>query len=173
MLPHIAFIGRAGAGKSTAASLLAQHWGYTRLSFAAPLKRIAKELWGEIGRDRVRLQRLGVAVREIDPHTWIDLMLAEFETVSGPCVVDDCRFPNEMFALTGRGFVFVRIEADAELRRSRLLANGKWGGEESLRHESETALDDFEADYTIQNNIGQTALVDELARILDQEVRRT
>lgn len=176
--PDIAFVGKAGAGKTTAAELLVKGHGYTRLAFADPLKDIARQLWGpSADRDRVRLQKLGVAVRDIHADTWANLLEDRWhEAHHGACsrvVVDDCRFPNEWWMLRELGFTIVRIDAPTETRKARLMNNGKWGGEESLEHVSETALDDFVPDYVVENAGDPQTLADALARILNMEVRQT
>jgi hypothetical protein len=84
-----------------------------RLSFAAPLKEIAVRIWGkEAMTDRAKLQGLGVAVREIEEDSWCDMLTRQVRdlraSVAGgtqPFVVDDCRFPNEYWALKELGFV--------------------------------------------------------------------
>lgn len=182
--PDIALAGKAGAGKSTAADLLVE-LGYEKRSFAAPLKDIAAKLWGpDAGADRDKLQRLGVAVREIEEDTWANLliqtgawdrMLLRQQTgvfAPAPIVVDDLRFPNEYWALKAEGFVIVRLGADLNRRVDRLKANGKWQDERQLGHISETALDSVAYDYEIANDGNKDDLYDELVNILLKERRR-
>lgn len=177
-LPNLAIIGGAGAGKSTLADYLARTHGYTRLSFAGPLKDISVRLWGaHRGLSRERLQRLGVAVRDIDPDTWLDLFttqLAGHEAMQLPTVVDDCRFPNEYEALKQRGFVFVRVQAGTADRVDRLTAIGRLDDPEQLMHESEQHQGSFAHDYSIYNSQGYQELAyTELEGVLDREARRT
>lgn len=160
-LPDIALIGKAGAGKSTVAEVLAT-FGYQRHSFAAKLRNVAVDLWGEEARnDRDKLQKLGVAVRGIEADTWVDNFVRDVEQAADDplgravpyrVVVDDCRFPNEVWRLAELGFVFVRVEADRSTRIVRLKANGKLQDEAQLVHASETALDGQKADYVINND---------------------
>jgi hypothetical protein len=182
-LPDIAFVGKAGAGKSTAADLLCE-LGYKKLSFAAPLKDIAAQLWGFDARtDRRKLQCLGVAVREIEPDTWVDLLIATRRgdprelmqhppPGAPPCVVDDARFENEWYGLKAEGFTIVRIAAPRAFRIDRLKSNGKWQDEEQLEHSSEIAVDHLKADYTIRNDGPQTDLYDELVEVVLRERKR-
>lgn len=175
-LPNFAFVGGAGAGKSTCADYLVEHQGYVRLSFAAPLKDVARQLWGEDrGAERDRLQRLGVGVREIDPDTWVDLLTARVEArPSVRFVVDDCRFPNEYQELRALGFRFVRVEAYATDRLLRLQKSGKHTTAEQLMHESEQHHADFDVDYTIFNEEGQRQdTVLQIIEILNKEAART
>lgn len=183
--PDIALAGKAGAGKSTAADLLVE-LGYQKRSIAASLKDIAAQLWGTEARtDRAKLQGLGVAVREIERDTWIDLlirngardrMLLRQQTgvfTPKPIVVDDLRFPNEYWTLKAEGFVIVKVVAEPNRRVDRLKANGKWQDDEQLEHESETALDDPSySDYFIENDGTKEDLYDDLVDVILKERRR-
>lgn len=177
--PHIAFIGKAGAGKSTAAKLLIEEFGlgYERLSFAAPLK-----VGCGTTTDRELLQRVGQGVRDLYPDFWVNLLLHGLyndpgHPINGDVihdarfVVDDCRYPNEVAALKLEGFVIVRVAAPRNVRVVRLRANGKLTDESQLEHESETALDDYVADYRVLNNGYHNHLRDALTDVLNQEAK--
>lgn len=166
-LPDVAFIGKAGAGKSSAADWACEVAGYMRWSFATPLKNIAEHLWGTDARkDRDKLQRLGVAVREIQKDTWCTLLVDDLELASGPVAVDDCRFPNEYWALKSAGFKFIRITAEQDDRLDRLKLIGKDTTPEQLEHVSETSLDDFAADYTIRNEDDKVSFLERVSNAL-------
>jgi dephospho-CoA kinase len=171
MIPHIAFIGRAGAGKTTAAELLVKRFGYARLSFAAPLKVACGT-----STDRTLLQEVGVGVRALHEDFWVNLLVDElyngtyFVDRAG-VVVDDCRFPNEAHRLKVEGFKIVAVVADHGRRVERLRANGKLQDESQLEHESETSLDDFAPDYTILNHGTADELLEQLTDILNREQR--
>lgn len=177
-VPNVAFIGRAGSGKSTAAQHLADTYGHTVKSFAAPLKAIARGLWGEPGREE--LQKLGVAVREIHEDTWVDCLARSIRGQAGrdalndiwsAFTVDDCRFPNEAAMLRAERFVLVRLTVPRDQQILRLTANGKWQNEEQLDHESETALDDCPVDYTYENTGDVMELYEFLAKVVARELR--
>lgn len=158
--PHIALIGGAGAGKTTLAQHLVDRYAYSRLSFAQPLKDLSCALWGQKrGFERERLQRLGVAVRDIDPDTWVDLLtsdLAEWHSAR-PVVVDDCRFPNEYQALRELGFVFIKVIADPNDRLLRLRRSGKTTTPAQLMHASEAHWEEFACDHYLYNLQGDVA----------------
>lgn len=157
--PNLGLMGKAGSGKSTIAALLNEFVDYEPMSLAGPLKDIAAQLWGDEARtDRGKLQKLGVAVRDIEEDTWVDLLVrkaSKYNKEYGtPIVVDDVRFPNEYWKLKEAGFYIVEVRADRHTRIQRLQANGKWQSEEQLEHISETALDDgqkFPSDFVIGN----------------------
>lgn len=153
---NVAFIGKAGSGKTTAAEYLRTEHGYLRASFAQLLKDIAVLLWGESAlTDREKLQRLGVAVRDIQEDTWVSALTRVFDALdekSPRIALDDCRFPNEYWALKERNWLLIRIESEEATRIDRLQRNGKLQDISQLDHISETAIDDLKAEYTIENN---------------------
>ena len=109
MMRSIALMGRAGAGKDTAAKYLAQVYGYQRIAFADPLRAMALAVdplveCGCDGRSRLSdvvaaegwegakrrypevrrfLQRLGLeGVREhLGDDTWVDIAIAEISRI--------------------------------------------------------------------------------------------
>jgi hypothetical protein len=112
--------GYSGVGKDAVAEILIRERGYTRVSFAAPLRmaalgvdpyilpagqrlsRIIQEIgWDEAKRryPEVRrfLQRLGTeGGREIHGHDcWIKIAREKINQIPGPIVITDVRFPNE------------------------------------------------------------------------------
>lgn len=175
--PNIAFVGKAGAGKSTAARVLQElvlpgtpAASYERISFADALRDACESLWGY--HDRDKCQKMGMAVREIDLHTWANLWCQRVDRATWPVVCDDLRFENEWWAAKGEGFVIIRIEAWRLARIDRLKANGKWQDEDQLDHISEFAVDKLVADHTIINDGTKLDLAESLVRILDKEARR-
>lgn len=172
-LPQIGLMGKAGSGKTTAADIL-EDYGYARASFAGRLRDVAGEIWGAEGHSRDRLQRLGVAVREIDEDAWVNALFnynAQRFARHARLVIDDVRFPNEYWRLRSEGFVLVRIEAHRTQRVDRLLANGKLQDEAQLEHVSETALDDVIPDYVVTNTTTKGKLEEQLVTILNREGR--
>lgn len=164
-LPHVVMIGEAGAGKTTAAELLVKRFGYTRLSFAEPLKVML-----DTQTDRHRLQEFGTdVVRAYEPDAWVRLFIhlkqirEDFATAlfdGGLCgdppkfVVDDARFQNEVDALVQDDWVTCRIVAPTVTRIARLKANGKLQDESQLQHSSELELRDYQAQHRIVNDTG-------------------
>ena len=129
----IAFCGRAGAGKSYAASYLCSAHGYERVRFAGPLKAMMiafglterqvdgdeKEVpCGLLGGQTPRhaMQTLGTEWgREmIDRDLWLrawEHKVAPILLAGGRVVVDDCRFVNEASVVWAAGGKLIHLEA--------------------------------------------------------------
>lgn len=194
LLPNFAIMGKMGAGKTTIADIMAEDYGYVRLSFAAELKRIAVDLFGpDAIKNRGLMQDLGRYMREIDPMVWVNKALShlvrfdgdaprmpvrqEFDVMPGrasfaPVVVDDLRFPNEYHALRKEGFVILNVEAHRNQRVNRLRAIAKLQDESQMEDISETALDGAVTDYTLTNTTTTTELRNLIQTVVAREVRR-
>jgi hypothetical protein len=69
-------------------------------------------------------------------------------------VITDMRFPNEALAVKGRGGITIRIN--------------KQGVGPARNHISETALDDYDFDYVINNDSSLSDLSKQLTRIINE-----
>jgi dephospho-CoA kinase len=174
--PDVCFVGKMGAGKTTAAEYLVNKCGYTRISFAQSVRDTAVLIWGKDAlNDRGKLQKLGTdVVRAIDPDAWCNMATRRIRDLrsSGRAsrfVVDDCRFPNEYWALKELGFVVVRVWAPRTDRLIRLKGNGKLQDESQLEHASETAIDDLSEDYEVANEDGVAGLERQVREIVLKE----
>lgn len=172
---NIALIGKARSGKDTVASQLVEHYGYTRVAFADPLKDAAlatdpivvnamgepdslSRIVGDYGWERAKdlypesrriLQHMGAAIRAIDPSFWLNAALAKAEAIPGPVVITDCRYGNERAALETLGFATVRVNRPGTAT----------GG-----HESETELDGVPMHYLVHNG----GTLEDLRRVVDE-----
>ena len=131
----VAFLGRAGSGKSTAAKHLVEKHGARLVSFAGPLKRLAKrclpfddeqmygtqaakeEVDSRFGLSGIQfLQRLGDGAREeIHQGVWVDAALTEIHKLweedpsRGLFVIDDARYVSEAEAIATDASVFGHV----------------------------------------------------------------
>lgn len=186
--PHIGLVGKARSGKDTVAGILTREFAYTRLAFADRLKEAAVQVdlllegdWNEncmrcwedglllseavimYGWETVKeqwpasrrfLQNLGVAMRNVDPDIWVRPVADQMRQgtcLNMPCVVTDVRFDNEVAALGKLGAVIVRITHPGT------------GGDS---HVSETELDGYDADYTIENGGTLGDLADQVRELV-------
>ena len=165
----IAIVGEMSAGKTTLADYLVENHGYTRVSFASRLKRIAAEVYNDgkpiaksdwyeglvqiNHRDervpvqlsgRQLLQELGQAVKTLDERFWVRALLADIDAGvygDGPYVTDDCRFDFEADTLRERGFVVLKLATPEEVRMARYASvYGRLPTPEELAHPSETEV---------------------------------
>lgn len=165
--------------KNTPASIDLSHWAIKK--FAGKLKEVASALTGipiyrfedqefkkqtlpamwdypvEVAPGQIHmapmtvrelLQKLGTEAMRNGLHsdTWVNALMSEFipysargseyEEMVSKWIITDTRFPNEAQAIKKRGGVVIRINRD--------IGNGS--------HPSETALDDYNFDYIIDNN---------------------
>jgi len=152
----IGFSGLAGSGKTTVAQAFADAHGYTRISFATPLKQMLavlvptdadkteerQELCGKTV--RFALQSLGTewGRKTIGDTIWIDAMLNKLQH-GGYFVIDDVRFENEAQALQDRGATIIRIHRN---------------GVGVMDHDSERGIPDHLVNIELSNsgNLKQT-----------------
>lgn len=162
----IAICGHKFSGKSTVARLLHNATSYPVVSFADKLKDITCILSGCTRADledynfkenklvpdylrpycgnvkkptfRAFLQHFGSEVmRGVNDNIWIDCTLSNASEEKG-LIISDCRFPNEAKAVKARGGIVIKVvRPDVKAEDS---------------HQSETRIDEIDADYTIRNN---------------------
>ncbi len=166
----IGFTGKAGAGKSTAAGMLIDAAvssmafdAATMMSFADPIKRIAREYFGWDGkkdeRGRRLLQVLGTeAGRAYDANIWIDRLMKEAGDLGAGTLVcvDDVRFIGEAEAIRERGGHVFRV-----VGRSGDLGN-------NATHISESGLPDALLTDTLINDGSREALCLRVRDVLDR-----
>lgn len=174
----IAICGHKFSGKSTVARLLHNATGYEVRSFATPLKKmvcalvgctmddledydykenteVPEHLWAYCanGKHTIRalMQGIGDLMRKENPDVFIECTLNSKDDF----LVSDCRFPNEAKAVKARGGIVIKVvRPDVKAEDS---------------HQSETLIDEIDADYTLCNDTtleNLVANVDSLVRLL-------
>jgi hypothetical protein len=173
----IALTGPLGCGKSTIANYLREKEDYRIVSFAAPLKEIAKRITpdGKIvkTRDRALLQFLGTDYfRAIDPDYWVNRFVEDATLGFGDTtnvVNDDCRFPNEKLAIKRLGGFLVYVVADKEQCAARQEKRDGKRVEGISGHASEhvgTQFDD-DIDYVFDNTRPAVYISENINLMLD------
>lgn len=144
----VAFAGKQGVGKTTAAMFLVESLGYEKFSLATPLKDVVSLLWPDLRPDlwRERIQRTGDALRGVDRYVFVRHLLSRVDG-RDKVVVDDVRRRDEVKSLISAGFVVFYLEVSEEERKRRLLERDGFVDEKTFLHISETDLDDFHHEY--------------------------
>lgn len=109
----IGIAGRMGAGKTTLAQALCALHGQKKISFATPLKEIAKLMgWDGVkdGPGRRLLQKLGAVGREYRSNLWIDMLDESLDHFTDDVVIDDVRFENEVDYVLNHGGMILWVE---------------------------------------------------------------
>lgn len=155
MAKIIAFSGKAGSGKDTAANLLKEDFPeITHLSFAAPLKEMSSHYFPScdvVKKDpysREILQGLGSFVREqVHEDYWVDKLIAQIEDKPDALyVITDLRYKNEYTALRF-------LSPQHEVYIIRLEGRRYEQSDKAMSHPSETDLDTVRF-TNVYNNTG-------------------
>lgn len=107
------------------------------------------------------LQKLGTeAMRNgLHQNTWVNALFADFKE-DMHWIITDMRFPNEYKAIKDKGGITIRVNRPGHGTSMVDLASA---------HPSETALDGFEFDYTINNDGDLDKLISLVREILVNE----
>lgn len=160
----IAFTGKRGHGKSTAAEAAVRQYGYVHLNFADPLREVCHVAYGVTYEEmsdpvlkekvlerwpfkspRELLQQIGTEMfRAYLDDTWVTNWMnrASQALADAPGVVcSDCRFLNEAAAIRSVGGKIIKVERPS-LVRADLAA----------QHQSEVEIDKIAVDRVLIND---------------------
>jgi hypothetical protein len=147
---------------------------------------------------RLLLQLMGTECGRniIHPNIWVNALMSEYKekpttesfydkdannytgitnntTYNYPnWVITDVRFPNELKAIKNREGITIRVNRDNSLflhKGKPIQSDEPYVNVTTVTHESETALDDAEFDYTIDNNATVEELIEKVTIILTKE----
>lgn len=182
-LPNIALLGRLRSGKDTVGDYLASKYGYTQFAFADEMKADFHRRYPEVPRNpkpRACYQFHGELMRQVSGEdVWVRKCfrkVSEYDENTLGCdppfraVITDVRMLHEAEALAARSYVLIRVEASAALRIERAVNSGDTFNYADLAHGTETALDGYAADFTVENDAGLPELyaqIDEIIAELD------
>lgn len=168
--------GKAQNGKDTVASILKHKLskdGYSVLvtHYADLLKFICSNYFdwdGQKDEDGRRLlQYVGTdIIRKQNPTLWVDfiaMILGYFKDNWDYVIIPDCRFPNEITKMVESGFDTIHLRVKRTNFESPLTI-------EQQQHPSETALDDFGADYYIENSSTIENLKHNVELLIEEEL---
>jgi len=165
----IGISGKRGVGKTLAQSHIVNNHGFKPVSFAKPLKDMAKTMFKFTENDltvpkkkespwnkhdwspREFLIHLGEFMRFHENDYWLNQGIADcVDPVKNNYVFDDVRYKNEAEAIKKLGGVILRVE--------RYEKHNPYG--KNLDTPSETDLDDYKHDYVVEKmwNVKQEEL---------------
>jgi dephospho-CoA kinase len=160
-----------GSGKSLAASYITTGYNSLKMSLSGKMREIAAEL--EIEPTRDFLQGIGKFMRKFNDDVWVHYIYKKVQSTESAIVIDDIRRKNEIDYLKPLGFIFIKIEADSEIRKARIeKRNGKkipdsvWT--QWSEHLTENQVSELSVDYVIQNNKSKEELFSRLTEIVDK-----
>jgi dephospho-CoA kinase len=177
----IAICGRARSGKDTVANYLEETYAFTKFAFADDMKQLLHKLFPHISdqpKPRRAYQVFGEGLRNLDlpgaDHVWIDACMrkvnahlwwhSEVDNRGANVVITDLRMQLELDYLRANGFTLIRVTAPDEDRIWRAKLSGDDFNEADLEHETESHIDGFAVDYTIENS----GTIDDLKRKVDE-----
>lgn len=180
--PHIALIGKTRSGKDEVARLLTElGYPHERVAFGDIMKEKFYDIFPQfVGKPKPtkEIVMFGQSMRQIDENVWVNYLMGNIRAVQlfhdtyqldrPAYVFTDVRQQNEYDACKEAGCIMVKVVAGDALRVGRMLAIGEDPTEEVLKANTETDLDKFEADYTIQNNGTLEDLAEEVKRLMEK-----
>lgn len=146
---RIALIGRSGAGKTEAASLLQADYGCRVVKTGAICRAISLLLFGND--HKASTQALDDALTSLDPSIFLKAALRDVPPDES-VVLDALRFTSDLRLAKAQGFRTIKVVAPEEMRVSRLGVRGQvFDPLKDGRHRSEIELDDSDVDAIIEN----------------------
>lgn len=156
----VAFSGKKGVGKTTAADYLAGNYNFKKISFASALKEKAKllfpfsyaHLYGDMKETKLGsydwtprefMVKFGQFMRYWDEQFWIKVVIDQIrKEPDTKWVIDDMRYRNEAALLDKEGAAMIRIE---RYKKHNPYKNGLFADDES-----ETQLDNHNFKYRVE-----------------------
>ena len=134
---------------------------------------------------RFLLQFIGTNLfrNQLHPEIWVNSLMSEYKSklssnnpvddldweprfIYPNWIITDCRFPNEMEAVKKRGGITIRVNRPCNICGGSGYHKMSCPVSKSGEHSSETALDNAEFDYEIDNNGTIPELIDKIRNIL-------
>lgn len=170
----IALTGKMRVGKDTVYKLLAQELTtyaeqnnlkpeVHQIAFGDALKEYSEALFPDRFEDgkkpRELFQWFGQTMRQADPDIWVKKAgqkvsqlrpFGDGGSLYAP-IITDLRQPNEYKYCKENDFYIIKITAPDEIRLSRMQSTGDNFTKQSLTHETESHIDTYKVDFTINN----------------------
>lgn len=166
----IGVLGKSGSGKDTISDYICQHYGYTKIAFAKPIKDICRIMFGFneeqlYGNEkesidpywgvspRCMFQYIGTDVMRIDVQSmipnigtnfWVKCtqkQILELLKDNKKVIISDVRFQNEIDLITSMGGIVIKLTRDFTNLDTQMSG-----------HISEQNIDNLIGNYLIENN---------------------
>lgn len=168
----IALCGKMRSGKTTVANIMTRKYNFEQIAFGDSLKENFHATFPWVKADpkpRAYYQKYGQLMREIQKDVWVRNALEKsFNSSAENVVITDLRQANEYAELKTRGFTIIKVNAPEWLRIDRAEKDGDDFDFATLRHETETLIDQFDADYEIENTGSVGFLKKQLEEIVNE-----
>ena len=156
-MENIAFVSKAGGGKTYLCNYLKQNYGYVQAKMATGVYAIGNVYFGMDSnkKDRQLLQHIGTEVgrKVINNDIWVsrfveDTFIAKqtYKDLYNKDIAfcsDDVRFRNEFQYLKSNGWIVIYLDVPDQIRLSRLKQRDGDAQEATLNHVSEMEIDTF------------------------------
>ncbi len=167
-LNKVVLIGKMRSGKDTLADYLCKKHSFKRYAFGDALKYYYHAIFGKTDtKPRQGYQIFGQTMRQHDPDVWVRKVFEKINAEKpNKAVITDCRQPNEYERAAKENFLIVRVDCDEATRIKRMERAGDVFTLDDLRHETETALDDYPVHFTVSN----AGTVEEMIYMFEQAI---
>lgn len=189
MTGNVAIFGKFCSGKTTLARALEDDWGFSRVSMAANMKSIVKEVYGVTDKAtlvtvydsdnkpreisvRSLLQSFGESAKNHDLHFWLRWFLNDTVFMDGiPLVMDDARLRFEADALRDRGWLLVRLEVPEDVRMQRHYdLYGTTPTQAQMSHRTEVECEQIDVDLVLDGTESPELLAEKVVIALGMPV---
>ena len=154
----IAVTGKFRSGKNQFAKYFLAK-GFTPAAFGDELTELLMEYFPEAfiqeGKPREHYTLIGQTFRQLNPTIWIDRLaplLEILDSIGTDLIVTDLRQQNEYEYLKSEGYTIIKVEADEEIRKQRIINAGETFDPKRFYHETELSVDGLQYDYLVSNN---------------------
>jgi len=154
---RIALTGKIRSGKDTVADYAMKKYGYIPFSLGRIVWKYYQEVMlggGMKLTSRQEMQTFAQTMRQFKEDVWLHHLKIKLGLMSKDdrVIISDCRQPNEQRWFADNNYLFIRINADKQLRLQRCYDAGDDFNEEDLEHETEQYVDLIPVHFDIYNN---------------------
>jgi len=171
----IAIMAKLRSGKDEVAKYIMKKVNCEHFKFSTGITEIINEYLPDMKntKNRMAYQHIGQELRALDPNVWLNRVVREYRLRSksneyyDSFIISDVRQPNEYHWCVENGFTMIKIVCNDEIRFRRAKESRDVFNEEDLKHDTESYIDDYKADFIIYNNGTIEELYNQIDKILE------